>query len=186
MRRIGTVLWIALVTVLCVGANYYYWLTLSDVPVLAGELTEEWQECILGLVTSGMMAVTGIYSGIGSVKKREGRFFSGAVGGILLGIVAIPLFCVAARLVFSLAGVWVPWCAQYAAVMNPPASELASPKASPLEETFAAGYFCSMWAFALLGRFAGKGDGGDDSSDDEVYIDQTPLGEIIDSYYSDM
>ena len=161
MRKIGTVLWIALATVLCMGANYYYGLALSDAPVLAGEFTEEWQECVLGLVISGMMAVTGIYSGIGSVKKRKGRFFSGAVGGILLGMVAIPpLFCAAARLVFSLAGVWVPWCAQYAAVMDPPAPELVSPKASPLEVTLAAGCFCSMWAFALLGRFAKKSDGG--------------------------
>ncbi len=90
MRKIGTVLWIALATVLCMGANYYYGLALSDAPVLVGEFTEEWQECVLGLVISGMMAVTGIYSGIGSVKKRKGRFFSGAVGGILLGMVAIP------------------------------------------------------------------------------------------------
>lgn len=70
--------------------------------------------------------------------------------------------------------------------MDPPAPELVSPKASPLEVTLAAGCFCSMWAFALLGRFAKKSDGGDDGSDDEVYIDQTPLGELIDSYYSDM
>ena len=70
--------------------------------------------------------------------------------------------------------------------MDPPAPELASPKVSPLEVTLVAGCFCSMWAIALLGRFAKKSNGGDDSSDDEVYIDQTPLGEFIDSYYSDM
>ena len=39
MRKIGTVLWIALATVLCMGANYYYGLALSDAPVLVGEFT---------------------------------------------------------------------------------------------------------------------------------------------------
>ncbi len=77
MRKIGALLWIALATVLCMEANYYYWLALSDAPVLAGELTEEWQECILGLVISGMMAVTGIYKRDWLGEETGGTLFFG-------------------------------------------------------------------------------------------------------------